>query len=100
MPIFYTTPTYVGLSYTDIIKEPISKPQEAEVTFQVGDNQKIEFVPLYAVNENDKRAFGAIIGEVDGNKIVEFPPTTLGQTRFIALQTDIDNIAIYEPSSI
>ena len=94
--MFYDQPIYVGLSYSEITKEPVSQPQEAEAIFQINGKQEVAFVPLYAVNEEDKRAFGAIIGTVEEKLIIEFPPTTLGQSRFTALQSDLDIIAIYE----
>jgi hypothetical protein len=97
--MFYDQPIYVGLSYAEITKEPVSRPQEAEAIFQINGKQEVAFVPLYAVNEEDRRAFGAIIGAVEENEeklIVEFPPTTLGQSRFTALKSDLDSIAIYK----
>jgi hypothetical protein len=92
---FHERPIMVGVRYEDIIKEPVSVPQEAEARFQVNGKEEIAFVPLYAVNEDDCRAFGAIVGGDDNEVIVEFPPTTLGQSRFTALRADFDKIAIY-----
>jgi hypothetical protein len=94
--MFYDQPIYVGLSYAEITKEPVSRPQEAEAIFQINGKQEVAFVPLYAVNEENKRAFGAIIGAFEEKLIVEFPPTTLGQSRFTALKSDLDSIAIYK----
>lgn len=95
--MFYDQPIYVGLSYAEITKEPVSRPQEAEAIFQINGGREVAFVPLYAVNEEDGRAFGAIIGEEEERCIVEFPPTTLGQSRFTSLKSDLDAIAIYRP---
>jgi hypothetical protein len=94
--VFYEEPIMVGVRYEKIMKEPRDEPQEAEARFQVNGESKKAFVPLYAVDENECRAFGAIIGDSGGKVIVEFPPTTLGQSRFTALKEDLDRIAIYK----
>ena len=94
--IFYEDPIRVGVRYVEIFKEPISNPQEAEAFFQINGKREKAFVPLYAVNEEDCRAFGAIVGNLEGQLIVEFPPTTLGQSRFTALEEELNKIAIVE----
>ena len=94
--VFYDSPIMVGLRYEEIVKEPAPQPQEAEARFQVNGKSEMAFVPLYAVNEEHCRAYGAIIGGRGNEVIVEFPPTTLGQSRFVALKDDLDHIAIYK----
>ena len=98
--MFYVNPINVELSYIDITKEPVSKPQEAEAVFQLNGKQEVAFVPLYAVNEEAMVASGFIVGEFEGGVIVEFPPTTLGQSRFTALQSDLDNIMVTDRAEV
>lgn len=89
---FLQTPERIGLRYTGIVKEPISEPQEAEACFQVNGKRERAFVPLYAVDESNDTAYGAIIATAGNEVIVEFPPTTLGQSRFVALREDLAQI--------
>lgn len=93
--LVYHEPIMVGVRYEDIVKEPVEEPQEAEARFQVNGKSESAFVPLYAVDEAECRAFGAIIAGSEEEVIVEFPPTTLGQSRFAAQRGDLDKIAIY-----
>ena len=98
--MFYNQPTQIRLSYAEITKEPISQPQEAEAIFHINGKQEIAFVPLYAVDEQNNSASGSIIGIIDDKLIVEFPPTTLGQSRFTALESDLDHITIKEQTEV
>ena len=98
--MFYHAPIMVGVQYEEITKEPLDPPQEAQAWFQVNGERKPAFVPLYAVDEEQKRAFGAIIAKSNENVvIVEFPPTTFGQSRFTAHRDDLEKIAIYKPEA-
>lgn len=96
--MFYHAPIMVGILYDNITKEPLEPPQEAQAWFQVNGERKTAFVPLYAVDEVHRRAFGAIIADsIENLVIVEFPPTTFGQSRFTAQKEDLEKIMIYQP---
>ena len=96
----YHAPIMVGVRYEEITKEPLDPPQEAQAWFQVNGERKTAFVPLYAVDEEQHRAFGAIIaGSQDNVVMVEFPPTTFGQSRFTAQKEDLEKIVIYQPGA-
>ena len=53
-------------------------------------------MPIYAVNEEDGRVFGAIVGAINKDLIVQFPPTKFDQSSFMAQRYELDRIAVYK----
>ena len=80
----YEKPVVVEIRYVEIQKDPFPEPWEAEVQFDLGDEQQFAFTRLNLVNEEHKTAKATLVGEKDGKVLVAFPPTNFGETRFYA----------------
>ena len=80
------------LRYTKMHKDPFPTPQEAQVWFKLGDENRTAFVPLAIVDEERTTVRAALIGEYRGKIVVSFPPTNFGHTRFSAMESDLEKI--------
>ena len=91
---FYREPVLANLTYIDISKDPFPTPQEAQVWFDLDGEIESAFVPLRIVNEEKRAVTAALVGEIQGKIVVDFPPTNFGQTRFSADEAALKKIAI------
>ena len=89
---WYTKPVVAVLGYEEIQKDPFPTPQEAQVGFRIGGNFQYAFVPLSIVDEANRTVKATLFGELKGKILVSFPPTNFGQTRFYALEEDLEKI--------
>ena len=80
----YVEPKLVELVYSGIQNDPFPTPQEAQVCFKLGGDEQFAFVPLYLVNKEEGTVKASLIGELNDEVLVSFPPTNFGQTRFYA----------------
>ena len=96
---FYVEPVLANLTYSKMTKDPFPTPQEAQVWFELDEETKTAFVPLRIVNEEQGTVTAALIGEYGGKIVVAFPPTNFGQTKFSALEADLEKIAVGSTSA-
>ena len=89
----YEKPVMANISYFKITKDPFPTPEEAQVWFQIGQEEHTAFVPLRIVNEQNQTVTAALIGEVQGRIVVSFPPTNFGTTKFHASAEHLEKIA-------
>ncbi len=89
----YVDPVLAHLTYVRIAKDPFPTPEEAQVWFQLGDQQKSAFVPLRIVNEEAQTVRAVLVGELDEKILVCFPATNWGQSRLYASESDLERIA-------
>ena len=89
---WYVKPVSAVLGYEKIQKDPFPTPQEAQLRFRIGDNFQYAFVPLSIVDEANRTVEAMLFGELEGKILVSFPPTNFGQTRFYALEEDLEKI--------
>ena len=90
----YEDVVYVDLAYSEIVMDPFPTPQEATVTFNLGEEKPFAFVPLRIVDEDRGVVEAALVGELGENKIlVAFPPTNWGQSKFTATVEQLESIA-------
>ena len=94
---YYKHPVPAKLKYLEMDKDPFPTPEEAQVWFQLGDRRKTAFVPLRIVNEANGTVTASLVGESQGKIVVSFPPTNFGRTRFAALESELDAIAVENP---
>ena len=94
---YYRHPVPAKLKYLEMHKDPFPTPEEAQVWFQLGDRRKTAFVPLRIVNEANGTVTASLYGECEGKILVSFPPTNFGHTRFSALESELDAIAVETP---
>ena len=80
----YEKPVVVELRYVEMWKDPFPEPWEAEVQFDLGDQQKYAFTRLNLIDEENQTARAALLGERNGDVLVAFPPTNFGETKFYA----------------
>ena len=90
----YTEPIIMALEYRDIVLDPFPTPQEATVTFPLESGDQHAFVPLRIVNQDERTVVATLIGEMEGNVFVTFPPTNFGRTQFFAVKEDLEAIAV------
>ena len=91
---WYMKPVVADLHYDSITKDPFPTPEEAQVWFRLGDKLQSAFVPLFIVNEENGTVRAALLGEQDTKIYVSFPPTNFGQTRFMASEENLKEIAM------
>ena len=94
---YYKEPVPANLKYLEMHKDPFPTPEEAQVWFQLGDRRKTAFVPLRIVNEAKGTVTATLLGERGDKIVVSFPPTNFGRTRFSALESELDAIAVETP---
>ena len=85
----YENPMVVELQYVEIWKDPFPEPWEAEVQFDLGAEQKFAFTRLNLIDEENRTARAALLGERNGDVLVAFPPTNFGETKFYANSDDL-----------
>lgn len=80
----YEEVAYVVLPYDEIVLDPFPTPEEAHVSFFLGEEKKGAYVPLRIVNQEAKTVKAALLGEAEGHVLLDFPPTNFGHSSFYA----------------